>query len=40
MRGRVMSVYTTFFAGMAPLGSLQAGAIAEKLGARFLRLQR
>lgn len=33
MRGRVMSVYTTFFAGMAPLGSLQAGAVANKFGA-------
>lgn len=32
MRGRVMSIYTTFFAGMAPLGSLQAGAISSRWG--------
>ncbi|MBC7321496.1 MFS transporter [bacterium] len=33
MRGRVMSIYTTFFAGMTPLGSLQAGAISSLWGA-------
>jgi len=32
MRGRVMSIYTTFFAGMAPFGSLQAGAISSRWG--------
>jgi MFS family permease len=33
LRGRVMAVYTMMFMGMAPLGSLFAGAIAEHLGA-------
>ena len=33
MRGRVMSFYATFFAGMAPLGNLQAGIISKFLGA-------
>lgn len=33
LRGRVMSVYTLMFLGMAPLGSLQAGALAHWLGA-------
>ena len=32
-RGRVMSLYTMAFMGMAPLGSLLAGALADKLGA-------
>jgi len=32
MRGRVMSIYTTFFTGMAPFGSLQAGAISSRWG--------
>jgi MFS family permease len=32
-RGRVMSLYTTSFMGAAPLGSLMAGALANKLGA-------
>lgn len=33
LRGRVMSVYVFMFLGMAPLGSLQAGAMAAWLGA-------
>lgn len=32
LRGRVMSVYTTVFAGTTPLGSLFAGGIAERWG--------
>ncbi len=32
-RGRVMSLYTMAFMGTAPLGSLLAGAIADRLGA-------
>lgn len=32
-RGRVMSLYTMSFMGMAPFGSLLAGALAERLGA-------
>jgi MFS family permease len=33
LRGRVMSVYSMMFIGMAPLGSFFAGAIAARLGA-------
>jgi len=33
LRGRVMSVYTLMFLGLAPIGSLQAGVIAHWLGA-------
>ena len=33
LRGRVMSLYTLAFVGLAPLGSLQAGAVAERWGA-------
>ncbi|MGH9395189.1 MAG: MFS transporter [Terriglobales bacterium] len=33
MRGRVMSFYTMAFVGMAPWGSLLAGALAQRLGA-------
>jgi MFS family permease len=33
MRGRVMSYYTMAFVGMAPFGSLLAGAMAHRLGA-------
>jgi MFS family permease len=33
LRGRAMAVYTMMFMGMAPLGSLFAGAVAEKIGA-------
>lgn len=33
MRGRVMALYTVAFMGMAPFGSLLAGAIASRVGA-------
>jgi MFS family permease len=33
MRGRVMSYYTMAFVGMAPFGSLLAGALAHRFGA-------
>ena len=32
-RGRVMSFFTMAFVGMAPFGSLLAGALASRLGA-------
>lgn len=32
-RGRVMSLYTMAFMGMAPLGSLAGGAVASRIGA-------
>ena len=32
-RGRVMSYYTMAFVGMAPFGSLLAGALAHRIGA-------
>jgi len=32
-RGRIMSLYTTAFVGMAPIGSLVAGGMAAQLGA-------
>jgi MFS family permease len=32
LRGRAMAVYTMMFMGMAPLGSLFAGALADKIG--------
>jgi MFS family permease len=32
-RGRVMSLYTMAFMGMAPFGSLLAGSLASKIGA-------
>ena len=32
-RGRVVSIYSTFFIGSAPLGHLAAGWLAERLGA-------
>lgn len=32
LRGRVMSVYMTFFAGTAPLGAIFAGALADRFG--------
>jgi len=35
LRGRVMAMYTMMFMGMAPFGSLFAGALADKLGAPF-----
>lgn len=34
-RGRVMSLYSMAFMGMAPIGSLIAGALAARLGAPF-----
>lgn len=33
LRGRVMSVYSMMFMGMAPFGALMGGAIAEHIGA-------
>jgi MFS family permease len=33
LRGRVMAVYSMMFMGMAPLGSLLAGTVAEHIGA-------
>ena len=33
LRGRVMSVYSMMFMGMAPLGALMAGVLAEPIGA-------
>jgi MFS family permease len=33
LRGRVMAVYSMMFMGMAPFGSLLAGALAHSLGA-------
>jgi MFS family permease len=35
LRGRIMSMYNLSVLGLAPLGSLQAGAVAEALGVRF-----
>ena len=35
LRGRVMSVYSMMFMGMAPWGALVAGAVADRLGAPF-----
>jgi hypothetical protein len=32
LRGRVMSVYTTVFAGSTPIGSLLMGALAGRAG--------
>ena len=34
LRGRVMGAYTFVFTGMAPLGSFQAGLVAEHFGIR------
>jgi len=33
LRGRVMAVYSMMFMGMAPIGALLGGALAERLGA-------
>lgn len=33
LRGRVMAVYSMMFMGMAPIGALLAGALAERIGA-------
>jgi MFS family permease len=35
LRGRVMAVYSMMFMGMAPLGALAAGWVAERIGAPF-----
>jgi MFS family permease len=35
LRGRVMSVYTTVFAGSTPIGGLVAGTLASNLGVPF-----
>lgn len=35
VRGRVMSVYSFVFVGVAPIGSLYAGTLASKLGANL-----
>jgi MFS family permease len=33
LRGRVMGFYSFVFVGLAPLGALQAGTVAERYGA-------
>jgi MFS family permease len=33
LRGRVMAVYSMMFMGMAPIGALFGGALAERMGA-------
>jgi MFS family permease len=33
LRGRVMAVYSMMFMGLAPLGSLMGGALADRIGA-------
>jgi MFS-type transporter involved in bile tolerance (Atg22 family) len=33
MRGRVLGLYTMIIQGLAPLGALQAGALAQRFGA-------
>jgi MFS family permease len=35
LRGRVMSVYSMMFMGMAPFGALFAGAMADRIGAPY-----
>ncbi|MDE3110661.1 MAG: MFS transporter [Acidobacteriota bacterium] len=35
LRGRIMSVYSMLFMGMAPVGSLLYGALAERVGAPY-----
>ena len=35
LRGRIMSMYNLAVLGLAPVGSLQAGAVAEAFGVRF-----
>ncbi len=37
-RGRVMSLYATAFMGMAPLGSMLAGSVAEQIGVAYTLL--
>lgn len=34
-RGRVMSLYSTAFMGMAPIGSMLAGSVAEQIGVGY-----
>jgi MFS family permease len=34
LRGRVMSLHTLMFAGMAPFGAFMVGSVTEALGAR------
>jgi MFS family permease len=36
LRGRIMSMYTLSVMGLVPLGNLQAGALAEVMGIRFV----
>jgi predicted MFS family arabinose efflux permease len=35
VRGRVMSIYTLMFLGLAPIGNLQIGWLSEKFGPEF-----
>jgi MFS family permease len=35
LRGRTMAVYSMMFMGMAPLGALLSGAIADHIGAQW-----
>lgn len=35
-RGRVMALYAMMFMGMAPFGALAAGALADRIGARWV----
>lgn len=35
LRGRIMSIYSMMFMGMVPLGSLLAGAVADRIGASW-----
>jgi len=35
LRGRVMAVYSMMFMGMAPLGAMLAGTLAERIGAPY-----
>jgi MFS family permease len=35
LRGRLMAVYATMFMGVQPIGSLIAGGIAKRIGAKY-----
>jgi fucose permease len=35
LRGRVMAVYSMMFMGMAPLGAMFAGTVAQNIGAPY-----
>jgi len=35
LRGRTMAVYAMMFMGMAPLGALLSGAVADHIGAQW-----